>query len=262
MKVRNRIVDYLRGDGRGKEANSLEKEALNDAFLYEALEGLAGTQRDAVRDIEGLSRWLQKRTRSRWSVVGKMWGMVAAVVVIGFGIWVGFRQIQRGGECQQGEALSLAGSEILEQETAGEGSDTGVMRGEAEQRQVAGSPDSVRMVLEPEFTDSSASALPVERDSVAEGNSGSVPFGGYEKFYRYIRDSLRYPQDALERGLEGEIKLSFYVNKAGRPSHIRVVKWITYSCNREAIRLLSEGPAWNYTGDTSYVVIPFRLKKQ
>lgn len=262
MKVKNRIVDYLRGDGRGKEANSLEKEALNDAFLYEALEGLAGMQRDAVRDIEGLSRWLQKRTRSRWSVVGKMWGTLAAVVVIGFGIWVGFRQIQRGGERQQGEALSLAGSEILEQETAGEKSDTGVMRGEAEQRQAGGSPDSFRMVRKPESTDSSASALLVERDSVAEGNSGSVPFGGYEKFYRYIRDSLRYPQDALERGLEGEIKLSFYVNKAGRPSHIRVVKWITYSCNREAIRLLSEGPAWNYTGDTSYVVIPFRLKKQ
>ena len=63
MKVRNRIVNYLRGDRRGKEANGLEREALNDAFLYEALEGLTGMQRDVVRDIEYLSKRLRER---RW----------------------------------------------------------------------------------------------------------------------------------------------------------------------------------------------------
>lgn len=39
MKVRNRIVNYLRGDRRGKEANGLEREALNDAFYMRRWRG-------------------------------------------------------------------------------------------------------------------------------------------------------------------------------------------------------------------------------
>lgn len=250
MKVKNRIVNYLRGDRKGKEANSLEKEALNDAFLYEALEGLAGVQRDVVRDIEYLSKRLREKTKSRREIIGKAWKIAAVSVAVGFGVWLGFRQMQTVGVRQRVVAAGLAENEIPERGIT-EKNDTSMTGGNEEQRQTAET-DTVRVWRRPESPVSS---------TVAEGNRGSVPFGGYEKFYRYIQDSLRYPQDALEQELEGEIKLSFYVNKAGRPSHIRVVKWITYSCNREAIRLLSEGPAWNYTGDTSYVVIPFHLKK-
>lgn len=260
MKVRNRIVNYLRGDRRGKEANSLEKEALNDAFLYEALEGLTGAQRDIVRDIEYLSKRLKARTRSKWEMIGKTWGIVVAVVVMGFVMWMGIRYVLIGRGQQDAKALYLAEGEITGEEIAGK-SDVNVAREHEEESLSSGNPDTVRILQRPVAPDSSVSTSYGKRDTVVEGNRGSVPFGGYKKFYRYIRDSLRYPQDALERGLEGEIKLSFYVNKAGRPSHIRVVKWITYSCNREAIRLLSEGPAWNYTGDTSYVVIPFHLEK-
>ena len=260
MKVRNRIVNYLRGDRRGKEANSLEKEALNDAFLYEALEGLAGAQRDIVRDIEYLSKRLKARTRSKWEMIGKTWGIVVAVVVMGFVMWMGIRYVRIGRGQQDAKALYLAEGEITGQEIAGK-SDVNATGEHEEESLSSGNPDTVRILQRPVTPDSLVSTSYGKRDTVVEGNRGSVPFGGYKKFYRYIRDSLRYPQDALERGLEGEIKLSFYVNKAGRPSHIRVVKWITYSCTREAIRLLTEGPAWNYTGDTSYVVIPFHLEK-
>ncbi len=259
MKVRNRIVNYLRGDRRGKEANGLEREALNDAFLYEALEGLTGMQRDVVRDIEYLSKRLRERTRSKWRAIGRIWGIVATVVVVGLGMMMGFRQMQADSIQRQKNQLFLTGGNgrngsMLEGEN--------LLGGNAEQQQMNGKPDTVRMVQKSEAVlNSSVSVRYGKGDTVVEGNKGSLPFGGYKKFYRYVRDSLRYPQDALERGLEGEIKLSFYVNKAGRPSHIRVVKWISYSCNREAIRLLCEGPAWNYTGDTSYVVIPFCLKK-
>lgn len=263
MKVRNRIVSYLRGDRRGKEANALEREALNDAFLYEALEGLTGTQRDVVRDIEYLSKRVKERTKRRWGVAGKVWGVLVAVVVIGFGVWFGFRYSQADRGLEQNDVSLRAANNVQEKkiEERMPESDTLLLEENAEQEQPYRQPDSIRIHQKQASPELSAPVVRGKRDTVVEGNQGSVPFGGYKKFYRYIQDSLRYPQDALERGLEGEIKLSFYVNKAGRPSHIRVVKWITYSCNREAIRLLSEGPAWNYTGDTSYVVIPFRLKK-
>lgn len=40
MKDTGRLLEYLRGDRRGKTANRLEREVLSDPFLYEALEGL------------------------------------------------------------------------------------------------------------------------------------------------------------------------------------------------------------------------------
>lgn len=262
MKIRNRIVNYLRGDRRGRGANSLEKEALKDAFLYEALEGLVGTQRDVMRDIEALSKRLKEKTRSRWEMRGMTWGLAVAFAVIVVGIWLCCRQVQTDGVQRQEEPVSLAENEMSEQEPAGVG-DTAAVNVNEEPQRPAGSQDTVlRALPKPEPPVSSKVPKTRKSDTVVEGNRGSVPFGGYKKFYRYIQDSLRYPQDALEQGLGGETKLSFSVNKAGRPSHIRVVKWINYSCNREAIRLLCEGPAWNYIGDTtSYVVIPFHLKK-
>ena len=43
MKRNDDIKDYLRGNRKGESANRLEREALSDPFLYEALEGLTST---------------------------------------------------------------------------------------------------------------------------------------------------------------------------------------------------------------------------
>lgn len=264
MKISNRILKYLCGDRRGKEANSLEREALNDAFLYEALEGLTEMQGDPVRDIELLSKRLKARTRETWRLGGKSWWWTAAVGVIGLAIWGLFQQTEFVREQSQEEALPLAENGITGKEvrdSLDKGAVVFVAAPDEQNMENAGE-DTVKMQARmiPRAMKLATVTLAGE-DSIMKENRGSVPFGGYKKFYHYIQDSLRYPEDAILQGLEGNIKLSFYVNKAGRPSHIRVVEWITYSCNREAIRLLNEGPAWNYTGDTSYVVIPFRLKK-
>lgn len=256
----NRISEYLHSDRRGKEANSLERDALNDVFLYEALEGLTDVAEDPVRDIEYLLKRLKARRKKPRKMEKKMVWTIAALLVTGFGLW----------------ALLSYPLYHQEPEKKGEVSVLAVNSGKEESKQDTGRnsvmfSEAVRQRPEDKIIDQPAVEMKKRvkpaldtvkgHEVFMKENKGSCPFGGYVKFYRYIQDSLRYPEDALLQKLEGDIKLSFFVNKAGRPSHIRVVKWITYSCNREAIRLLCEGPAWNYTGDTSYVVIPFRLKK-
>ncbi|WP_251620516.1 energy transducer TonB [Odoribacter lunatus] len=245
--VNSRILKYLRSDRRGKEANALEREALNDAFLYEALEGLAEQQREqSIRDIEFLSRCLKVRINTRWKRK-LVWMGTAAVIlvffVVGLGIyrWCGTQPYKEESFVYVDENKEVA-EVVFEHE------------GLQDSLSIQKSQVTEEVDIVPESADE-------EWESLMKENKGSVPFGGYKQFYRYIQDSLRYPEDALQQRREGNIKLSFYVNKAGRPSHIRVVKWITYSCNKEAIRLLCEGPAWNYTGDTSFVLIPFRLQK-
>lgn len=268
MKVSNRILDYLKGSRKGKEANRLERDALNDAFLYEALEGLTETAGDHVREIELLEYRLAARINRRIKLKRGIRWAIAAVLLLGIGSWVLF-QHKAVREYRMKKYIPLTAcmsvtedtvvvadnrAEKMETESASAMADeTADVRKEKEQQEEK---TTISKTIKP----MSVAADTLWRKRSA-GKQESVPVGGYENFYRYIQDSLRYPEDARQQGLQGDIRLSFVVNKAGRPSHIRVVKWITYSCNREAIRLLDKGPAWTYTGDTTYVVIPFRLEK-
>lgn len=260
MKENNSISDYLRSDRKGKEANRLEREALHDAFLYEALEGFSLSEGDPVREMAVLGKKLRYRIK-RYPSIGNVW-KVAALLVLGAGaFWLSRplwqQHYQEETKLQKLAALPekiqekqkgfiLAGDSVVTEKPA-------FCRKEKQEVETG-------MAPKPQVAPMMAAFVKDERKNAGKGPE---PVGGFEKFYQYINDSLRYPQDAREQGLEGDIKLSFVVNKAGRPSHIRVVKWITYSCNHEAIRLLDEGPVWTYThpGDTTYVVIPFRLKK-
>ena len=46
-----------------------------------------------------------------------------------------------------------------------------------------------------------------------------------------------------------DFQLSFKVNKAGKPVKVRVEKSLSASCDKEAIRLLTNGPAWVISGN-------------
>ena len=54
----------------------------------------------------------------------------------------------------------------------------------------------------------------------------------------------RYPKKAYEAGIHGRVTCSFVVNADGSVSHIRVLKGVEESLNREAIRILEEMPDW------------------
>lgn len=73
MKRNDDIKDYLRGNRKGKPAHKLEREALSDPFLYEALEGLTTTPSDPIDGLIRLERHLEARVRSSRK---KSWGVV------------------------------------------------------------------------------------------------------------------------------------------------------------------------------------------
>lgn len=57
------IKNYLRGNRKGKAANRLERDALSDPFLFEALEGLTSTAGDPMDGLIRLERQLEERAR-------------------------------------------------------------------------------------------------------------------------------------------------------------------------------------------------------
>jgi TonB family protein len=95
----------------------------------------------------------------------------------------------------------------------------------------------------------------------------AMPAGGYSSLKKYLKDSLNYPEKALEAHTEGTVRLRFVVGVDGKVSDIKVVKKLTDECDAEAIRLIQEGPAWfpaivngRRTARQVEVSVPFKIE--
>lgn len=90
--------------------------------------------------------------------------------------------------------------------------------------------------------------------------------GGEVAMMSFIKSERRYPEQAYKDGIEGRVRCSFVVNKDGRISHINVLRGVEHSIDREAVRIISEMPAWRAGEINSNPVpvycilsIPFRI---
>jgi outer membrane biosynthesis protein TonB len=75
------------------------------------------------------------------------------------------------------------------------------------------------------------------------------PAEGWSNFNEYIAQNLKQPEDVKEKTASGEVELSFEVNKEGQAVNIRVEKSLCGDCDKEAVRLLKEGPKWKKKKD-------------
>ncbi len=66
--------------------------------------------------------------------------------------------------------------------------------------------------------------------------------GGIEKFYKYIADNYKMPE---EEGLKGKVYVTFVVEKDGSLTDIKVLRDIGYGTGKEAIRVLKASKKWS-----------------
>ncbi len=81
-------------------------------------------------------------------------------------------------------------------------------------------------------------------ETAAEEILKPVPVNGYEDYSDYIKENLIYPERARNEGIEGMVKLGFIINKDSIPDKVRITQSLSPDCDKEAIRLLEEGPKW------------------
>ena len=72
------------------------------------------------------------------------------------------------------------------------------------------------------------------------------PDGGMAALKKYLAENIKYPQTAVEMGLEGKCYLQFVVSENGYISNVRVKKGVTDcpECDQEAIRVVKSMPRW------------------
>ncbi len=90
--------------------------------------------------------------------------------------------------------------------------------------------------------------------------------GGKELLIEFIKDNLRYPREALEKGIEGDVIVRFKVTGKGEVIQPEVYKGLGYGCDEEAIRLVQmlryqsvKNRGVRVTTNNK-IKIPFRLK--
>lgn len=70
----------------------------------------------------------------------------------------------------------------------------------------------------------------------------SIPVGGHKAYLRYLDEHKVYPDDGNLP--HGKVTLRFRIDSAGRPVDIEVIRSLGAAADREAVRLVREGPDW------------------
>lgn len=98
------------------------------------------------------------------------------------------------------------------------------------------------------------------RDSTVISKTAEYP-GGEQELIRYLSLNLRYPNEALEHRITGEVWVRFMIDENGRISDVAIEKGIGWGCDEEAVKVVKEMSAWRpaYQPDGRPVKMLYRL---
>lgn len=68
--------------------------------------------------------------------------------------------------------------------------------------------------------------------------------GGQQALYNYLSGNLKYPEVAIANKMEGEVYVSFVINKVGQVERAMVMNSLDPYLDKEAIRLVEGMPQW------------------
>ena len=69
--------------------------------------------------------------------------------------------------------------------------------------------------------------------------------GDLNAFRNWVQQNVKFPQIALENGIQGRVVLTFVIEKDGRLTNIVVLQTPDRSLSEEAIRVLNKSPKWS-----------------
>lgn len=86
---------------------------------------------------------------------------------------------------------------------------------------------------------------------------------------KWVYQYLKYPQSAVENGIQGRVLVDFIVDKEGKVTDVRVIRGVDPLLDDEAIRVISASPKWkpgkvngNRVRTSITLPIEFRLEKK
>lgn len=68
--------------------------------------------------------------------------------------------------------------------------------------------------------------------------------GGTKGWLEWVKENMRYPEEAKENGVQGRVIISFMVNPDGTTGNAKIVRGVHPALDHEAMRLISIMPKW------------------
>lgn len=68
--------------------------------------------------------------------------------------------------------------------------------------------------------------------------------GGFDSMRVYVSRNMHYPEEALNKGIHGVVRIKFIVNQDGTIVNARIIDDIGYGCGEEALRVVKSMPNW------------------
>ncbi|MDR0938051.1 MAG: energy transducer TonB [Mediterranea sp.] len=92
----------------------------------------------------------------------------------------------------------------------------------------------------------SAAPSPMEDtyDNIYELDRAPAFPGGHKALMHFLATTMRYPRRAAERGEHGRVIVRVTIDKEGRVGDIHVVRSVSKSLDKEAIRVVKAMPQW------------------
>lgn len=81
-------------------------------------------------------------------------------------------------------------------------------------------------------------------NSTADIKTDPVFPGGIPALLAIIRDNLRYPTDAMEKRIQGQVYIEFTIGTNGKLSDYKIVRSPSNSLTQEGLRILKGLPKW------------------
>ncbi len=208
------LEDYLEGNLDSETMYLIERAALEDPFVAEALDGLSKSPR-RVQELSLLQKQLQARVEARpvhqkrWRITSHRLSIAAtaAVLFIAVSILFWMREDRRR----------------LAEEKLGK---------------------EVEVTIAPMAAGvAAADAAPVAAAMMVSPESNSTPEEGWDHFYQYVKEHQVGAKEGTYAGKSVEVE--FNVDPlTGKPVNVKGLNNADPLLEKEAVRLLTEGPKW------------------
>jgi hypothetical protein len=272
----------MQGIRKGSEINRLERKAIGNRFLSEAMEGYDKFRKGGGHEIriKRMQSGVSAQTRpSNYSTVHH-WGIVAgiplivAIAIAGYFLWNRDEPEVVLVDKTISEPLDATPAEIpdenavanipVKQETETnrvvetDNPQEPTIAEEIKNVPVADNPPG-QNPPQPTPVDSTAKKEVAAANANKEEKKPAIaePTIGHRAYSEYLRNNLVRPEDEECKTATGSVTLSFSIDKNGHPYNIRVIKSLCPLADGEAIRLVKNGPPWTIGESFATVSVHF-----
>lgn len=118
----------------------------------------------------------------------------------------------------------------------------------------------------PIISDSQIKIGEIEQEQHIGAQLQASPIGGFENWNNYMKETIQYPELAVQANIEGEVQVSFTVNKRGKLENLYFDKGLGYNTEKAIIFALERSSLWNpaiANGEKvdSRITVPISFKK-